>query len=469
MVNGIQEGGFADRWHRLGCIVEQFRRTIREMPVVRPISRDETRRALQQYDFCQPVALNDLTVDVARMLRDGSLHVTHPRYFGLFNPGVREAGIVAETLAATFNPQLAAWSHSPIANEIEEHVLRHFSSLLGFPATAAFNFCNGGAEANLSAILAALTHRFPRWKTEGVAALKAKPVIYASAEAHDSVIKAARFCGLGDSAIRRVPTTQPTFALDPAQLEEFVVDDQRNGGCPFMIIGTAGTTSTGAIDPLKTLAGIAQRHKIWLHVDAAWGGSAVLSRTLRQEICGIEQADSVTWDAHKWLSVPFSAGMFFCRHPASVGSTFSVHASYMPACSEKIKDPYASTIQWTRRAIGLKVFMSLAELGLDGYRDLIEHQAAMGVLLREQLQSQRFQVINHSALPVVCFTHSKIRENRLKTEDVLKTLYSRGKVWISDVMPAGCAEKCLRACITHYDTNENDIETLIAELVNSVT
>jgi glutamate/tyrosine decarboxylase-like PLP-dependent enzyme len=402
------------------------------------------------------------------MFRDYSVHVTHPRYFGLFNPGVREASIVAETLVATFNPQLAAWSHSPIANEIEQHVLRQFSNLLGFPSTAAFNFCNGGAEANLSAMLVALNHQFPRWRAEGIACLKVTPTIYVSADAHDSLVKAARACGLGDSAIRRVPTTSPRFAVDPDQLELFLVEDLRKGWSPFMIVGTAGTTSTGAVDPLRTLAAIAQKYNAWFHVDAAWGGTAVLSSTLRREVRGIESADSVTWDAHKWLSVPFSAGMFFCRHSASVGSTFSIHTSYMPTGSAETVDPYASTIQWTRRAMGLKVFMSLVELGFDGYRDLIEHQAAMGVLLRERLQGQGFQVVNDTALPVVCFTHPKIRQGQVKTEHVLNTLYSRGRVWISDVRPTGYPEKCLRACITHYETDESDIECLIEELVNAL-
>jgi glutamate/tyrosine decarboxylase-like PLP-dependent enzyme len=453
----------------LGLIIDQFRGTIRETPVSRPTEVGQVRGELQQYDFLRPVPLDDLTADVARLLRIYSLHVTHPRYFGLFNPGVREAGIVAETLAAAFNPQLAAWSHSPIANEIEEHVLRQFSALLGFPATTAANFTTGGAEANLSAVVVALGHQFPVWSNEGLAALKTKPRIYLSADAHDSLVKAVRVCGLGDSAIRRVPTTPPSFALDSTQLEKLIEDDRRNGWCPFMIVGTAGTTSTGAIDSLELLASIAQKYGAWFHVDAAWGGTAVLSPNLRQEVSGIELADSITWDAHKWLSVPFSAGMFFCRHAASVRSAFSVNASYMPAHSAGTTDPYATTIQWTRRAIGLKVFMCLAELGLDGYRRVIEHQAAMGALLRQRLEEEGFQVVNQTALPLICFTHPAIRENKRNTRDLLEGLYSRGQVWISDVLPSGHTERFLRACITHYETNEGDIDCLLRELANSIS
>jgi len=456
------------RWLNLGSAINEFRKTIRHLPVVRPIERQEVQDELKRYDFQHRIPLGALTDDVVRLLRTYSLHVTHPRYFGLFNPGVREAGIVAETLAAAFNPQLAAWSHSPIANEMEQHVLQKFAALLGFPPeTTAANFTTGGAEANLSAVIVALAHRFPRWSEEGISRIDAKPLLYISADGHDSFLKAARACGLGTSAVRRLPARAPSFSMQASELDSALENDERNGGLPFMVIGTAGTTSTGAVDPLQQLAAIAKKYGAWFHVDAAWGGAATISPKLRNQIAGIESADSVTWDAHKWLSVPFSAGMFFCKHASAVRSAFSIHASYMPPHAAETIDPYASTIQWTRRAIGLKVFMSLAELGFDGYGRLIEQQAVMGDLLRKRLGDEGFEVANNTALPLVCFTHPAIREGKLSTGDVLREIYSRGRVWISDVTPNG-GERVLRACITHYETDEDDIECLIKELARCV-
>jgi glutamate/tyrosine decarboxylase-like PLP-dependent enzyme len=251
--------------------------------------------------------------------------------------------------------------------------------------------------------------------------------------------------------------------MDPDQLEEAIAEDGKTGCFPLVIVGTAGTTSTGSIDPLPKLAAVARKQGAWLHIDAAWGGAACLSPKLRKHIAGIELADSVTWDAHKWLSVPYAAGMFFCRHPEAVRRAFSMQTSYMPGNVPGALDPYATTLQWTRKTMGLKVFMSLAELGIDGYRRVIEHQASIGTLLRRRLKQRGYEVVNDTPLPLSCFTHPLVREGKITTTNVLKEIYARGKVWISDVTPDG-NERFFRACITHYDTNEGDIECLLDEL-----
>ena len=154
IANQKQEWETDIQWLSLGSAINQFRRMMRHSAVSQPVQPEDIRRELECYDFRDPVSLGELTNDVLRLLQTYSLHVTHPRYFGLFNPGVREAGIIAETLAAAFNPQLAVWSHNPIANEIEQHVLRQFADLIGFPPHGiAANFTTGGAEANLSALI----------------------------------------------------------------------------------------------------------------------------------------------------------------------------------------------------------------------------------------------------------------------------------------------------------------------------
>ena len=452
------------RWERLGSSIGEFRSGIRKFRVTPQVQRQQLIAELKPYAFGAPVPLDELTNNVIRLFQQYSLHVTHPRYFGLFNPGVHDSGIVAETLAAAFNPQLAAWSHSPIANEIEQHVLRALAKPLGFPEhETASHFTTGGAEANMTALLVALGHKFPAWAERGTAALDAIPRIYISAGGHDSIAKAARACGLGTEIVRSLPAPRPSFAMDPDQLEEAITHDQKTGCFPLVIVGTAGTTSTGSIDPLRALAAVARKHGAWFHIDAAWGGAACLSPKLRKHITGIELADSVTWDAHKWLSVPYAAGMFFCRHPEAVRRAFSMQTSYMPGHVPGALDPYASTLQWTRKTMGLKVFMSLAELGIDGYRRLIEHQATIGALLRRRLKQRGYEVVNDTPLPLSCFTHPLVREGKITTIEVLKQIYARGKVWISDVTPDG-RERFFRACITHYDTNEEDIECLLEEL-----
>lgn len=229
-----------------------------------------------------------------------------------------------------------------------------------------------------------------------------------------------------------------------------------------MIVATVGTTGAGLIDPLPRLADVAELAGVWLHVDAAWGGSALLS-PIKGYLTGIERADSVTWDAHKWLSVPMGAGMFFCRQPDAVKRAVAVTTSYMPPeIGEATLDPYASTVQWSRRAIGLKVFLALAELGAAGYAELIEHQAAMGQQLRDQLMGAGWRVVNDTPLPVLCFTHPELEAGGKTVEEVLTAIYWRNRVWLSAVQLG--ERQLLRACVTSYHTNAADVACLVDEL-----
>ncbi len=455
-------------WDKVVAEIDAFQREIRDLRVSPQVTPAEIRAELQRrYDFREPVALETVVTDVMRYLREWNVQVTHPRYFGLFNPSVLPASIVADTLAALYNPQLATWSHAPAANELERRVLDHFSAALGFdPQAIKANFTTGGLEANLSAVICAITRAFPEALETGLAGLpgpSSRPAIYLTGEAHHSFIKIARMTGLGTQALREVPTGED-YRMDVAGLIRQVEADRSNGWTPLMIVGTAGTTGAGLIDPLPEIAAAAERSGAWFHVDAAWGGSAALSPRLKPLLAGIERADSVTWDAHKWLSVPMGAGMFFTRHPETAKAAFAITTTYMPKpADDETPELYATTVQWTRRAIGLKVFMALAELGAGGYAGLIERQAEMGDLIRARLQEKGWMVRNATRLPVVCFTHADIHEGRITTGQILERIYARGKVWISEVVLGG-QERVLRACVTSYRTEAADVDCLIDEL-----
>ena len=452
-------------WTRLVAELEALPREIRDVSVTPGTSPAALRAILaERFPLEQPMALPALTGDVAALLRRHSLHVTHPRYFGLFNPSVREAGIVGDTLAALYNLQLAAWSHSPAANEIERHVLRFFARALGYDADASLgNFTSGGAEANTTAVLAALAHAHPETATRGVAALDRPPVLYVTGESHHSFVKAARMTGLGTDALREVPVTA-RLGMDVDALRAALRDDAAAGRRPLLIVGTAGTTAAGVIDPLPAIADAAREAGAWFHVDAAWGGAAALSPRLRPVLAGIERSDSVTWDAHKWLQVPMGAGMFFTRHPEAVARAFAVNASYMPgAVGAEALDPYAVTAQWSRRATGLKVFMTVAELGARGLAAMIDAMTDMGDLLRARLVDAGWTIVNDTPLPLVTFTHPDIRAGRLTTGALLDALHARGRAWISEVFPGG-RERVLRACVTSWRTEAGDVDVLLDEL-----
>jgi glutamate/tyrosine decarboxylase-like PLP-dependent enzyme len=444
-----------------------FEASIRDAPVAQRASSREIRERLAMYDFAAPRDAGEVLGDVASLLRRFNVHVTHPRYFGLFNPSVVPAAVAAESLAAVINPQMAVWSHSPAANEIERHTLRALTKLIGFgPDATSAHFTTGGMESNLTAVVAALAHRFPEFRDGGVRALPGQPVLYVSEEGHHSFVKAAQVTGLGHAAARMLPVAAD-LRLEPATLRRAIAEDRAAGRIPFLVAATAGTTGAGVIDPLPEIADVCAAESVWFHVDAAYGGGALMSRALRHVVAGIERADSVTWDAHKWLSAPYSAGMFFTRHRGALLAAFDIASGYMPEPREGSDDYYRVSLQWTRRTLGLKVFAALAACGVTGYEAMIDHQTAMGRTLREKLESAGWTLVNETPLPVVCFTHREIAAGRVTAKKVAQEVVHGGRAWISPVKLAS-RPPCLRACITSWRTTPEDLDILVAALGDAV-
>jgi glutamate/tyrosine decarboxylase-like PLP-dependent enzyme len=453
--------------HDLEVLVRSFfdlPEKVEELGVTGTPSPSQVREHLRRrYDFTRPMPLAEAAADVADMLRRWNCHVTHPRYFGNFNPSVAVSGVVADTLAAAFNPQLAVWSHAPAAVEIEAHVLGLLMRRLGLdPDTGTAHFTSGGSEANHTAVLAALAERYPEYGARGLAALGARPRLYLSREGHESFEKIAHATGIGREAVCRVATDAQGRLSVPA-LAAAVARDRAAGWEPCAVVATAGSTAIGAVDPLADLAGFCARERVWLHVDAAWGGSCVMSPRLRSIVAGIERADSVTWDAHKWLSVPMGAGMFFAARRRPVAEAFRTATGYMPASPEGTMDPYVASLQWSRRFIGLKVFLLLAELGEEALAHRIERQAALGDELRAGLVRRGWRIMNDTPLPLVCFTRPAWEGQPDRVAAAAANVVARGRAWISAVLrPDGA--RWLRACITSFRSTPEDLEILLAEV-----
>jgi glutamate/tyrosine decarboxylase-like PLP-dependent enzyme len=443
--------------------IEQIQFGNEPRTVSQVVTPGQIRNHLQQYDFAGPVELKALFADVTRMLREWNVQMTHRRYLGLFSPAPKLASVVADALVGLYNPQLATWSLAPAANEMEQHVLRHIARKLGLPpGSTSAHFTTGGSEANLTAVLTALSHAFPEYTELGLMHLKKQPVLYVSEFAHNSFDKISKNVGLGTRALRVVPTDDQ-LRLDTGALRRMIEQDCRDGYAPFMLVGTAGNTCAGVIDPLEELAEISRTHHLWFHVDAAWAGAVVFSDQWRHLLSGIAQADSVTIDAHKWFSVSFGAGMFFCRHPQVLLHAFKVQAGYMPGSCLDTADPYHTTVQWTRRFTGLKLFMTLAESGEAGFCRQLEEQIELGAYFRQQLRRHGWKVVNQTHLPVLCFTHPTIEQGPGTVDDILKGVYAEGKLWISAVALKG-NQRVFRACLPHYKTSRTDIDFVVAEL-----
>lgn len=447
-------------WRRIAEVVESYITGVDRQRVAPELSPRKLRALLNACDFEQPMDPMEAVDFAARGLTEYQVHTPHSRYFGLFNPAPTTMGIAADTLVAAFNPQMAAWSHSPFAVEAEQHLIRAFGSRFGYDSGQTDGtFCSGGAEANHTALVAALTNAFPDFPVKGARALPEQPVFYASSESHHSFLKAARLSGIGSDCVRKIEV-DAKLKMVPDALTHAIQEDRAAGYAPFLVIATAGTTNAGVIDPLPELAGIAARANLWYHVDAAWGGAAAMVPELRPLLDGIAGADSITFDAHKWLSVPMGAGLYLTRHMDMLDRTFRTQTAYMPreAAGLDIIDPHLHTMQWSRRFTGLKVFLSLLVAGWAGYAEAIRHQTAMGDLLRRELRQSGWSIENETPLPVICFSDP----GGADPHAIAMQIVSSGEAWISTTLIQ--SKTVLRACVTNYRTQPSDVDALVSVL-----
>lgn len=453
----------ADVWRATIDEIERYLSNVDSLPASQKVERPEVLERLKAVNFDRPITPQEAIRFAAEGLTDFQVHATHARYYGLFNPGSTTMGIAGDALAAAFNPQVATWTHSPFAAEIEILLIREFGKKFGYPENEIDGtFTSGGAEANHTALICALTRQFPEFSQLGVRALAQDPVIYVSQQAHHSFVKATRFCGLGTDAVRQAPVDS-NAAMDANALGRMIEDDLAGGKRPFFVAATLGTTNAGVLDPVSAIGDIARQHGLWFHVDAAWGGMASLVPELNHLLAGVERSDSITFDAHKKMSIPMGAGIFIIRDRSILGEACRITTDYMPPRAEDTFDPYTHSLQWSRRFIGLKVLLSLMVAGWEGYAAALRHQTRMGEVLRDKLRSAGWRIVNNTPLPVVCFIESDREPDADRLAKIVDELVSRGEAWISTTRLAG-GMPVLRACITSYRTSPHDLDVLVAAL-----
>lgn len=430
------------------------RRRIPEQRVSPAPDIGQFRRELEQFDLESPLPLSDLLPWVIAKLDTGIVHLTHPRYFGLFNPMPTFPAECADRIAAAFNPQLATSTTSPVPVEIETHVIRSVARRAGLPPAAMGHFTSGGTEANFTALVCALTKANPHFGGDGVWAFDKKPTIYVSQDAHLAWHKIAHQVGLGRSAVRLV-ATDDKGQMDLAALTIAIEADKASGRSPVMVVATAGTTGAGMIDPLAGSGEIARSFRIWHHVDAAWGGALIASDRLRPMLAGLELADSVTIDAHKWFATTMGCGMFITRHPETLSDSFHASTVYMPSNIPNV-DPYVTTAQWSRRFLGLRLFLSLAATGWSGYADHVERTVRLADLLKDELTARGWAVVNDSPVAVVCALPPP---GSPAPNVIARRAVASGRAWVSSTMFRG--RDVVRMCITNGHTTSEDVRALV--------
>ncbi len=302
---------------------------------------------------------------------------------------------------------------------------------------------------------------------EGVASIGGQAVIYASAESHHSLDKSAGLLGIGRKALHRIPITE-RLQLDPAKLEDAIEEDRAAGRFPFCAVATAGTTNSGIVDDLVAMADICHRHKLWLHVDGAYGAAVVFSDKHRHLVRGIELADSITIDPHKWLAVPFAAGVILTRHPKVLEQAFSITSPYMPkAAGAHLPDNARISTQWTRRMNSLKLWLTLRVHGRQAYEQHIDRQLELAHKFADWIEnSQDFELAAPTNLTIVNFRVKAAGRNEQEIvaahAEIVEAVTHDGQLWISDTVVNG--RSVLRMMVISYLTEERHLESLKAAL-----
>ena len=458
-------------------LVDQMADLLREIPtgpVTQGARLSDVREALQSRgvprEGSDPRTLLNETVS---LLRRHSLYNGHPRFFGFITSSAAPIGALAELIAATINQNVGGYSLSPMATEMEAQTVRWIAELVGMPAGTSGVLVSGGNMANIAGVWAARANVLGgAVRSQGIRDLP--PLrIYASAATHTWVQKAADLSGIGTDAIRWIAVDEKE-RIRPDELRETIARDIASGDRPVVVIGTAGSVSTGAIDPLDELASVAREHKIWFHVDGAYGAPAAMLPDAPGDLKALSRADSVAIDPHKWLYAPIEAGCVLVRNPQVLRDAFSYHPPYYPDAIED-SDPPLYYHEWspqnTRGFRALKIWLGLRQVGRTGYEQMIAEDIRLAKRMYEMADAHEELEAKSVGLSICTFRYVGKRDRAGRSQDdlnrlnksIMERVQAEGKAFLTNAVIEG--NYLLRACIVNFRTGEEDVRALIEEVV----
>jgi glutamate/tyrosine decarboxylase-like PLP-dependent enzyme len=403
-----------------------------------------------------------------------AMQVPSPRYFGQFNPTPLAIGVWADALCSSLNQNAGAWRNGPTSAVIEAQVIRWLCELIGYGPKAFGVLASGGSEANLIALKCARDSISDSIPVAGVSG-SGELVVYASEQCHFSVEKSVDILGLGRKSLRKIDTDE-RFHIRLDLLRSAIEKDQGEGRVPFCIVGIAGATSTGVIDPLPELAQMAREHGCWFHVDAAYGGGLAFSGKHKERLRGIELANSVTFDPHKWMFVPFSCGTTLVRDGGNVlRASFDITPEYLSedrGGADVEYDFFRYGQMGTRRFNALKLWMAFKFMGRRGYAESVERHIELTRYLAARLDSfPEFALVGEIETAVCCFRYLPEAVRALPFEaqdrtqqDLQQRIEKSGKTFFPSTILHG--RRALRININSYLTEVRHVDDLIELLVS---
>ena len=453
-------------------IVTDYARTLDDAPVCSAATPAELDALFDEPLPLEGVSAEDVFEKFRRDVAPHAMNIPSPRYFGLFNPTPLPVSVWADALISALNQNGAAWRNSPSASAVEARVLRWLCELVGYGPEAFGTLTSGGSEANLVGLKCARDRAVEGARDKGLRSSKAtgELLVYASEQSHYSFVKGVDILGLGREALRKIET-DARFHIRTDVLRETIERDISEGHTPVCISGAAGATSTGVVDPLEELADIASEFGLWFHVDAAYGGALAFSEKHRARLRGIERADSVTIDPHKWMFVPFECGALLVRGGGRVlRDAFDITPEYLSeerGGADVEYDFFRYGQLGTRRAMALKVWMALKTVGARGYAETIERQIELVRYMASRFDElEEFERVGEveTALCCVRFMPAGFRQRTLEEQDELQRALQRrveqsGGAWLATTVLHG--RRALRINVNSFLTERRHVDYLV--------
>lgn len=406
---------------------------VEKYPVNSPVLPGDVKRRLPAGPPGAGEPMDRIFSDFKEIIMPGITHWQHPGWFAYFPANNSPASVLAEMLTAALGAQCMVWQTSPAAAELEEVVMDWLRGMIGLPPGFSGVIQDTASTSTLCALLTA-RERITGFESNR-SGLREILRVYASEDAHSSVDKAVKIAGYGEENLRRIPTDD-RYALRPDRLEEAVHEDERRQLRPCAVVATVGTTSSGALDPLRAVAAVCRRHNLWLHVDAAYAGTAAILPEKRAILDGAELADSLVFNPHKWMFTNFDCSAYFVRDPGALIRTFEIHPEYLKTGHDaEVKNYRDWGIQLGRRFRALKLWFVIRSYGVEGLRALVREHIRLAGLFKSWVEADpRFELLAPVDLSLVCF---RLNAGRSESEldglnrELLRRVNASGRVFMT--------------------------------------
>ena len=441
--------------HRLVDQIADFYHALPQAKLTPGESPAEVRAALGNRLLPEIGEPTEATVNTAwQLLANHSLHNGHPLFAGYVTSSAAPIGALADLMAAAVNPNVGAWILGPMGTEIEAQAIRWIADFLGYPTNCGGILVSGGNMANFVGFLAARTQACKAIRAEGTQA--AQLVAYASKETHTWIQKAADLFGLGTNAIRWIATDE-NQRMDPAALSTQIAADRAAGAKPFFLAASAGTVSTGAVDPIRALAQIAKTEGIWFHIDGAYGAPAAALPDADEDLQSLHLADSLAVDPHKWFYAPLEAGCALVRNPQHLPDAFDYSPAYYHFEADAGLNYYQHGPQNSRGLRALKVWMGLKATGRQGLIQTIAEDIALARQLFDEVQKYPELEALTTSLSITTFRYNPpgTADPNTLNERLLDRIQKSGELFLSNAIIEG--QFALRACIVNFRTQPHHI------------